>query len=120
MTLSNRTHVGCRVIGSHGPLQSNPNASIKRRVQQKVVGTVIRASGSHTWDVIFDYNGMTKSCKSGSLKIVPNETGIPLPEARSQFSPPVENGDTRPGVIEGSRSNVASVSISIEYSSILF
>ena len=61
---------------------------------------------------------MTKSCKSGSLKIVPNETGIPLPEAISQFSPPVENGDTRPVVIDGSCSNVASVSI--EYSSILF
>ena len=118
MALSNRIHVGCQVIGSHGPLQTNPNASIKRRVRQKVVGTVIRASGTHTWDVIFDYNGMTKSCKSGSLKIVPNETGIPLPEARSQFSPPVENGDTRPEAIEGSRSNVASVSI--ECSSIFF
>jgi len=111
MALSNRIHVGCRVIGSHGPLQSNPNARIKRRVRQKVVGTVIRASGTHTWDVIFDYNGETKTCRSGSLKIVPNETGIPLPEASSQFSPPVENGDTRTGVVEGSRSNSASVSI---------
>ena len=68
---------------------------------------MIHAPGTHTWDIIFDYNGETKSCRSGSLKNVPNETGIPLPDASSQFSPPVENGDTRTGIVEDSCSNAA-------------
>ena len=31
-----------------------------------------------------------KNCKAGSLKIVLNETRIPLPKASSWFSPPVK------------------------------
>ena len=105
------SNIHCQVIVSHGPLQNNPNTSLKCRVRQKFIGKVIGASRTHTWGIMFDFNRETKRCKSGSLKIVPNETGIPIADASSQFSPHVENGDTMTGVVEESRSNVASESI---------
>ena len=34
---------GSSVFVSHGPLVTNPNASVKRRVRGKVYGTVVKA-----------------------------------------------------------------------------
>lgn len=44
------------------------------------------------------------------MKIVLNDTGIPLLKPSSQFSPPVEHGDTISGVVRGS-GNVATESL---------
>ena len=75
-----RILVGARVEGSHGPLITNPDASKKRRIRSKVVGTVVRAAGSQKWDVVFDYDGKSKEVSSKSLIVVPPETGIPVDE----------------------------------------
>ena len=83
-----RIHVGCRVSGSYGPLIANPNGS-KRHVRGKVLGTVIKAVDQHKWEVVFDYDGVTRVCRSNSLTIVPNDSGIPLNEA--SVSDPVLN-----------------------------
>jgi len=48
---------GCRVSGSHGPLATNPNASVKRCMRGKVYGTVIKAEGLHKWEIRFDFDG---------------------------------------------------------------
>ena len=53
--------VGCRVMGSHGPLIENPNPNVKQRIRQPVTGTVIRALGPHVWDVQFDHDGKVKT-----------------------------------------------------------
>ena len=71
---------GCRIFGSHGPLEKNPNASVKRRVRSKVYGTVLKAEGLHKWEVRFDFDGKSKVVSSRSLKLVPNDAGIPLNE----------------------------------------
>ena len=71
---------GCRIFGSHGPLEKNPNASVKRRVRSKVYGTVLKAEGLHKWEVRFDFDGKSKVVTSKSLKLVPNDAGIPLNE----------------------------------------
>ena len=69
-----------RLFGSHGPLVANPNASVKRRVRDKVYGTVVKAEGLHKWEVRFDFDGKSKVVSSRSLKLVPNDAGIPLNE----------------------------------------
>ena len=78
--MSIRILVGARVEGSHGPLITNPDASKKRRIRSKVIGTVVRAVGPQKWDVVFDYDGKSKEVSSKSLIVVPPETGIPVDE----------------------------------------
>ena len=73
-----RIGAGSRVEGSHGPLITNPNASIKRRIRSKAIGTVVKAAGPHKWEVIFDYDAKVKTVSSISLTIVENDAGIPL------------------------------------------
>ena len=73
-----RIGAGSRVEGSHGPLVTNLTASIKRRVRSKVVGTVVKATGPHKWEVIFDYDAKVKTVSSMSLKIVETDARIPL------------------------------------------
>ena len=80
MVSSDRIVAGTRVAGSHGKLIPNPNPNVKRRVREKVVGTVIKAAGLHKWEVLFDYNKQMQVVTSKSLKIVPTESGIPLNE----------------------------------------
>ena len=78
MVASSRLKIGLRVVGSHGPLISNPNSNMSRYVQEKVSGTVIEAIGVHEWDVLLDYYGKTKKVTSRPPKLVADETGIPL------------------------------------------
>ena len=75
-----RIGAGSRVEGSHGPLITNPNASIKRRIRSKAIGTVVKAAGPHKWEVIFDYDAKVKTVSSRSLTIVETDAGIPLDE----------------------------------------
>ena len=85
ITGTSRISVGCRVIGSHGPLIENPNPNAKRRIRQPVTGTVICASGPHVWDVQFDHDGVVKAgISSRSLKIVQEGSGIPLNEISTE------------------------------------
>ena len=84
MAPSSRIFIGCRVEGSHGPLEPNPNPNMKRRVRMRVVGTVMSAAGPHIWNVMFDFDGKSKAVHSRSLKIVPDETAIPVNELRSE------------------------------------
>ena len=72
--------VGCRVEGSYGPLVANNNPNIKRRVCSRAIGTVIKASDRHKWEVKFDYNNSLKIVPSNGLKLVPTDTGIPVDE----------------------------------------
>ena len=80
MVSSDKIVAGTLVSGSHGKLIPNPNPNVKRRVREKVVGTVIKAAGLHKWEVLFDYNKQMQVVTSKSLKIVPTESGIPLNE----------------------------------------
>ena len=80
MVASEQIVPGIRVTGSHGNLIPNPNPNVKRRVREKVVGTVMKAAGLHRWEVFFYYNKKVQVVSSKSLKIVPAETGIPLNE----------------------------------------
>ena len=84
MAPTSRIFIGCRVEGSHGPLQPNPNPNIKRSVRMRVVGTVMSAAGLNLWNVMFDFDGKIKEAvHSRSLKIVPDGTAIPVNELRS-------------------------------------
>ena len=78
MVRSAHVFVGCRVEGIHGPLTSNPNTHSRRRVREKVVGTVIKAAGLHNWDVNFDFDGKLKTVSSRLSKILSVESGIPV------------------------------------------
>ena len=80
MNSSSRKVIGSRVEDSYGPLVINPDANKKRRIRSKAVGTVIRDAETHKWDVVFDFDGKTKTVSSRSLSVVPSETGIPLDE----------------------------------------
>jgi hypothetical protein len=84
MAPSSRIFIGCRVVGSHGPLELNPNPNMKRRVRMRVVGTVMSVTGPHIWNGMFDFDGKSKAVHSQSLKIVPDETAIPVNELRSE------------------------------------
>ena len=86
MINSDRIHPGRRVYGAHGPLLANPNGG-KRRVREKVHGTVLKAVDQHKWEVVFDFDGKTKIVTSKSLKIVADEAGIPIDELTSNTSP---------------------------------
>ena len=72
--------VGCRVEGAFGPLVPSPNPKVKRRVREKVCGTVIRAVDHRRWETVCDLDGEIKIVTSNSLKFVPDEFGIPLHE----------------------------------------
>ena len=84
LTSALRIKVGSRVEGSHGPLISNPNSSKKRRVRKIVVGTVVQASGTAKWDVVFDFDDIPKvNISLCALKLVPDDSGIRLNETSS-------------------------------------
>ena len=81
LTSGERIKVGSRVKGSHGPLITNPNASVKRQVREVVIGTVLRACGIAKWDVCFNFDGKVKqNISSRSLQLIPDDSGIPLNE----------------------------------------
>ena len=71
--------------GPHGELVSNPRGN-KRRVREKVVGTVVEAAGEHKWTVLFDYNGLAKSVTSKSLKVVEEGVGLRLDSSSDMVS----------------------------------
>ena len=77
MTTRQRIHVGARVEGSHGNLVTNPNGN-KRRVRERVTGTVLSAAGEHKWKVNFDFNGKVQEVTSKSLKVIEKNVGLPL------------------------------------------
>ena len=56
-------------------------------MREKVVGTVIKATGLHNWDVNFDFDGKVKTVSSRLLKIVPVESGIPVNEITATALP---------------------------------
>ena len=104
MARATSLQAGCRVIGSHGPLIDNPNPNIKRRVREKVIGTVIRASGQRKWIVVFDFDGKEKEVASASLKKVSDEsTGVPLNETRGAGS----DVESAVADVEGLQNNVS-------------
>ena len=98
--MSNSFHisVGCRVEGTFGPLVPNPNPNpnlnlnpnlnpntnlnpkVKRRVREKVCGTVIRAVDQISWEIVCNLDGDIKNFTLNSLKVVADEFGIPLHE----------------------------------------
>ena len=69
---------GSHVFGSHGPLMTNPNASVKRRVRIKAYSIVVKTEGLHKWEVCSEFDGKSKVVTSRSLMLVPNDAGIPL------------------------------------------
>ena len=69
--------------GLFGPLATNPNGN-KRRVRTFAVGTVLSAAAKHKWVVVFDWNGKSKECSSGSLKMVADGAGVPLTELHEE------------------------------------
>ena len=74
-----RIFTGSRVKGPHCPLVANPNGGT-RRVREKVYGTVIKAIGTHKWEVQFDFDGISKEVTSKSLSLVEEEAGVPVDE----------------------------------------
>ena len=85
--MSNSSHisVGCRVEGAFGPLVDNPNPKVKRRVRERVCGTVIKAVDQRRWEIVSDIDGEIKIITSNALKVVPDEFGVPLYEEVSLF-----------------------------------
>ena len=75
-----RIGAGSRVEDSHGPLITNPNENIKRRMRSKAIVTVVKAAGPHKWEVIFDYDAKVKTVSSRSLTIVETDAGVPRDE----------------------------------------
>ena len=55
MSQQKRISAGCRVAGLFGPLVPNPRGH-KRRIRQKVYGTVVRAVDMGRWEVLFDFD----------------------------------------------------------------
>lgn len=67
--------VGSQVSCIYGPLITNPNASVKRQVLEVVVGTVLKATGIASWDVVFDFDGKVQNnVSSCALKISPDDS----------------------------------------------
>ena len=75
-----RIGVGSHVEGSHSPLISNLNASIKWCVRSNAVGMVVWVAGSHKWNVVFDFDAQVNIVSSKSLIIVRINVGIPFDE----------------------------------------
>ena len=65
--------------GPHGSLIPNPNGG-KRRVRERVYGTVVKAVGQHKWEVKFDYDGIAKEVTSKSLQLESEGAEIPVDE----------------------------------------
>ena len=68
--------------GPHGALLPNPNGG-KRRVRERVYGTVVKAVGQHKWEVTFDFDGVAKEVTSKSLQLATEGAGIPVDELTS-------------------------------------
>lgn len=101
-----RLQAGCRVKGSHGPFIPNPNPNIKRRLRERVEGTVIKASGQREWIVCFDYDGKEKEVSSNALTIVSDaEAGIPLNEVRAEAE--TVSDESANGNVVGDENNVS-------------
>ena len=47
-------------------------------MRSKTVGTVLQAEGTHSWVVVFDIDNRPKVVKSSLLKVVLNDTGVPV------------------------------------------
>ena len=62
----------------------NLSESVKRRIRDKVYGTVLKTEGLDKWEVCFDYDYACRLVTSRSLKIVPDDVGIPLIEAHTE------------------------------------
>ena len=60
----------------------NPNGG-KRRVRERVYGTVVKAVGQHKWEVTFDFDGVAKEVTSKSLQLATEGAGIPVDELTS-------------------------------------
>ena len=80
-----RITAGARVSGSHGQLQANPNAAIRRRVKERLYGTVVSATESNKYIVKFD-NGLEKECTSRSLKLERATTALPVADVVDEMS----------------------------------
>ena len=78
----NRIYAGARVKGPHGSLLPNPNGG-KRRVRDRVYGTVVKAIGQHKWEVTFDFDGVAREVTSKSLQLASEGAGIPIYELTS-------------------------------------
>ena len=76
---------GARVSGSHGQLRQNPNPAIRRRVKERLYGTVVSATESNKYIVKFD-NGLEKECTSRSLKLERSTTALPVSEVVDEMS----------------------------------
>ena len=79
MVTATRIAVGKRVEGKHGPLIPNPTGG-KRRIRTTVVGTVLRSMDKGLWEVRFDFDGRRINVKNNTLKVVDQNTGVPLDE----------------------------------------
>ena len=79
MVITNRIAVGARVVGKHGPLEANPSGG-KQQIRATIFGTVLRATEKGEWEVCFDYNGRRKIVCNNTLKVVDQDSGIPLDE----------------------------------------
>ena len=83
---ANRARIGpgIRVEGPFGPLGPNPNARpgrASRRVRATATGTVIEpANGHRYWKVKCDQDGETRLARTGALRVVANDVGIPRNE----------------------------------------
>ena len=80
IVMSNHIIIGSRVEGPYGPLVPNPDPNKKRRVRSRVVGTVLKASAQHKWEVQFNFDGKVQECSSKCLKVVCAEAGVPVNE----------------------------------------
>ena len=74
------SHILIGTEGSHSSLIAHPATSKKRCIWSKVVGKVLRVVDPHKWDIVFDFDEQPKTVESGSLIIIPLETGIPINE----------------------------------------
>ena len=72
-----RILVGCRGEGAHDNLMPNPSGN-KRRVRERVAGTVIASTDHNKWRVLFDFNGKEQTVSSNSLAVVDAQVGVPL------------------------------------------
>ena len=121
MRVNSIISVGCRVEGSYGPLVANSNPSIKRRVRSRAIGTVIRASDRHKWEVKFDYDHEIKTVPSNGLTLVPTDTGIPVDEisaASNSVTLTVASASASASIASGSAS-IIPTSASIAPASVL-
>ena len=109
MVRLNQIEIGCRVEGCHGPLVANPDPTKKRRVRSRVVGTVRRAEGTHSWTVVFDFDQASNVVKSSLLKVVPVDTRVPVDKLTSNVVDELRSNVVDPAVADGSTDTTVSV-----------